>query len=303
MERRLTKLQKEALNLENFFPHFLRERAERFLFALSVCFLSFSVFFSLPIDPRFNTLWPVAEGLFLITFAILLKTLLIEVYFQYLCNKLEEENEVSFGTLLVLALEPHKKDLTKAFFHSRLGREVGKRLGLARETIDHFLKHIETPALVDNPYVRFHHFADHLHEGHQELSDFLSYNHIDKNDFISVSEVVERMFNKKRKERAFFYPLFGKKEKLALNFEAITRKEIEDIEYLYRIIITEKAIRNIVTFFREDPYEYAHPEARISFITALVQETIATHAERFYGSSIILPSDVRQFIIHHKSSK
>ena len=298
MERTLTKLQKQALDLENFFPHFLREKAERLFFAMSVFFLSFSVLFSVPIDPRFMVLWPVFEGMFLISFALFLKTILIEVYFQSLCDRLQKENEISFGTLVVFALEPHKKDILKAFFHSSFGREVAKRLGLARESVEHFLREKKVIAKTSAPALLFHHFANHLHDEHEELRDFLASNHIDKQDFVSVAEVVDKMFHEKRKARAFFHPVFGVKGEPTLTFEAVTRKEIEDIEYLYRIIITEKAIRNIITFFKEHALSYATPEARNAFITELVSETIATHTDRFHGSSLILPADVRTFIIH-----
>jgi len=296
MERTLTKLQKEALNLENFFPHFLREKAERFLFAISIFFLSFGVLLNVPMEARFHSLWPISQGLFLISFSLLLVTILIETYFQYLCERLEKENEVSFGTLLVLALEPNKKNIIKAFFHSRFGQEVGKRLGLAKESIDHFLKEKKLVAKTDAPGLIFHHFAGHLHDEHEELRDFLSSNHIEKQDFVSVSEVVDKMFNKRRKERAFFYPVLGTEEEPTLTFEAVTRKEIEDIEHLYRIIITEKAVQNIIFFFEEHALTYSSPSTRNLFITQLVSETIDTHADRFHGSSLILPSDVRTFI-------
>lgn len=301
MERTLTTLQKQALDLENFFPHFLREKAERLFFALSVFFLSFSVLFSIPIDTRFIVLWPLCEGLFLIFFALLLKTLLIEVYFQYLCDRLQQENNISFGTLVVLSLEPHKKDILKAFFHSPFGREVAKRLGLARESVEHFLKTKKVEGAKTNaPALLFHHFAHHLHDEHEELREFLTSNHVDKQDFVSVAEIVDQIFNTERKERAFFHPLFSKPSNTPLTFEAVTRKEIEQIEYLYRVIFTEKAIRNIILFFREQALSYASPLARNAFMIELVYQTISAHKGRHHGSSLILPSDVRTFIIHTK---
>ena len=290
------------LALERFFPHHIREKAEQILFAFSILFLSLSVLFSIDITGRFAALWPVSEGLFLVCFALLLKTILIEVYFHSLRLRLEAEHEMSFATLLVIGLHhPKKKDLAKAFFHSRLGREVADRLGIARETLRYFIhsKDIANVPLPKKGYL--HDLAGHLHDEDPYLRDFLSRIHVSKELLMRSSEETEVKHHRRLSARPFLNQVFPSNTPPVFSIEHATRLEVEELERFYRIIITEQATQQIVAHFRDDMLHFISEGSRGAFITELIEYCLSAHKERFHGASVIMPSDVRHFLINRKS--
>lgn len=303
MERSLNTVQKEMLALERFFPHYLREQAERVLFAFSILFLSFSVFFAIFIDSRFGVLWPVSEGLFLVCFALLLKTILIEVYFHSLRVRLEDDHEMSFATLLVIGLHhPKKKDLAKAFFHSRLGKETVERLGIARESLHHFI-HSKVAADYALPAKgHLHELAGYIHDEDPYVRDFLSRVHVSKELLMRGSRETESRHSRRLSTRPFLHHAFPKRETPVFSLDQATRLEIEELERFYRIIITEQATEQIVEYFREDMLRYASEAARSAFLAELIEHCLSSHKERFHGASVILPADVRHFLISKKSA-
>ncbi len=295
MERHLNKLnkaQKEMLALERFFPHHIRENAERTLFALSVLALSFAVFFNIAADTRFGMLWPVAEGLFLVLFSLLLKTILIEIYFHSLRIRLEEHHEISFATLLVIGLHhPRKKDLAKAFLHSRMGREVVSRLGIAKETLRHFVHSKEHADIAVPMKGHFSDLAGHIYDEDPYFRDFLERVHVTRDHLVKASEESERRHHKRLSTKPFLSLAFHPEASPIFSLDHVTRLEIEELERFYRIIITEQATEQIVDFFREDMLHYVSEDARIRVLLELVQS----------NTSVISPGDVRRFIISKKA--
>ena len=302
MERRLTTVQKEMLALERFFPHYLREKAEQVLFALSILFLSFSVLFTIDIDGRFGQLWPIAEGLFLFCFALLLKTILIEVYFHSLRMRLHKEHEMSFATLLVIGLHhPKKKDLAKAFLHSRVGAEVVERLGIAKETLRHFMHNKESVNIALPEKGELPELAAYLHEEDPYFRDFLARVHVSKELLMSGSKEVEGRHHRSMSMRPFLSRVFPKNEEPVFSIEHSVRLEVEELERFYRIIITEQATQQIIIYFREEMLRYVSESERLAFLTRLIEFSLSSHKERFHGASVILPADVRHFLISEKS--
>jgi hypothetical protein len=302
MERALTKVQKEMLALERFFPQHHREKAEQTLFALAILFLSFAVFFNIVIDTRAGSLWPVAEGLFLITFSLLLITILIEIYFHSLRKRLERKHEMSFAALLVIGLHyPRKKDLTKAFLHSRLGKEVALRLGIARETVHHFMSTKENVDMKLPTKGYLQDVAGHIHEEDPYFRDFLDRVHVSKDLLMESSKEVETKHHRHLASRHFLSHAFPKKEEQFFSIDHVARREIEELERFYKIIITEQATQQIVAFFREEMMRYVSEEARTDLLTELIEFSLSAHKERFHGASIILPADVRHFLISKKA--
>jgi hypothetical protein len=303
MERSLTKLQRETLALERFFPHYMREKAEEFLFGFSVLFISLSVLFNVEAHTRFGMLWPICQGLFLICFALLLITILIEAYSYSLYVRLQEEDEISFGTLLVIALHhPKKKDLAKAFLHSRLGKETMKKLGIAKETLEAFLhskEHVDMPIPQKG---MFKDLAKHIHDEDEYVRSFFERSHVSRESLVRASAVVEKKHQHKAHARVLLSPVFKKHSEPKLTIEEATYEEIEELESFYRIIITEQASHAMVDYFRKDLVRYAVSDERIDFMNGLIEHTLASHGERFHGSSVVLPSDVRQYIIHEKNN-
>ncbi len=293
MERSLNKTQKEMLALERFFPHHVRERAERFLFALTVLSLSFAVFFNIDLDSRFGMLWPIAEGFFLVTLALLLKTILIEIYFHSLRLRLEAQHEISFATLLIIGLHhPKKKDLAKAFLHSRAGREVVSRLGIAKETLHHFLK---TKELVDYtlPSKGFlPDIAGYIHDEDPYFRDFLERVYVTRDHLTKASEEVERRHHRHLSSKPFLSLAFHPESSPIFSVDHVTRLEIEELERFYRIIITEQATQQIIAFFKEDMLHYVSEDTRMTVLLELIQS----------NTSVISPGDVRRFLINKKAN-
>lgn len=298
MERTLTQLQKEAIALESFFPHFMRERAERFFFAMSVLALSFSVL-CMTVGTQFAILWPVSQGLFLTFFALHLVVVMLEAYHRSLYRRLQEEKDLSFPALTVLMLHPRFKDLSKAFLYSRWGKEAAKRLGIAKESVKHFLKDKAHVELSHHPKGFLHDVGAFLHEQDEHLRDFLTRSHVDRSHWVSVLEMIEKKHHRKTKARSFWGPLFADVDLPSLNFEELTRAEIEDLEHVYRILFTEQGIRLIVLYFRDNPIDYLSEDARTDFLVGLIEESLIAHAERLHGAEVIMPADVRRYI-HEK---
>ncbi len=295
--------QKEMLALERYFPLHLREKAEEVLFGLSIFFLSFAVLFNLlRYTEAGSMLWPIAEGLFLVTFALLLKTILIEVYFNYLSRQLEKSHEMSFATLVVLGLHhPQKKDLAKAFLHSRFGQEVMMRLGVAKEMI-HYIENNKQHADIALPSRgHFHHLAGHLYDEDPYFRDFLSRMEIAREQFLMSAEHVEHGHRRRRAGKTLLAPALGRSVEPLFSLEHVTRTEVEEFERFYRIIITEQGLQQMVAYFKEDMIRFVSGSERAEFITELIEYSLTAHKERFHGASIILPSDVRSFIISKKA--
>lgn len=290
------------LALERYFPHYMREKAEEVLFALSIFFLSFSTLFLIATNTPFGKLWPIAEGLFLVCFGLLLKTILIEIYFHSLRRRLEAEQEMSFATFLVIGLHhPKKKDLAKAFLHSRLGREVTERLGIAKETIHDFMLHKDISDVAIPSRGAFPELAAHLHDSDPYFRDFLDRVQVSRDHLISSSREVEGKHHRKLDARPFLSTAFYRKQVPSFSLERAARNEIEELERFYRIIITEQATAKIVEFFREDMLRYVSENARVDLITELIEHCLNAHKERFHGASIILPADARSFLISKKA--
>lgn len=293
MERNLNTVQQNMLELEQFFPHHLREKAEQILFALSIFFLSLTVFFNVMIDTQVGALWPIAEGLFLFCFALLLSTILIEIYFHSLRMRLEEQQEISFATLLVIGLHhPRKKDLAKAFLHSHLGREVVARLGIAKETLHHFLK-TKDPADIKIPTKGlFHELAGHLYDNDPYFRDFLERVNISRDVLTTSSEMTEEKHHRQLSSRPFLKMVFRPDLQPIFSIDHVTRLEIEELEKFYRIIFTEQAIQLIVNFFKEDLLLYVSEDTRVGFLNELIGSS----------HSVIMPADVRSFIINKRAN-
>ena len=293
MECNLNTVQKNMLDLEKFFPHYMREKTEQVLFAFSIFFLSLTVFFNVMIDTQVGALWPIAEGLFLFCFALLLSTILIEIYFNSLRIRLEEQQEISFATLLVIGLHhPRKKDLAKAFLHSRLGREVVSRLGIAKETLHHFLK-AKDPAEIKVPNKgHFHELAGHLYDNDPYFRDFLERVHITRDILMTSSEMTEKKHHRHLSSRPFLKMVFHPEPKPIFSIDHITRLEIEELEKFYRIIFTEQAIQLIISYFKNDLLLYVSEDTRVSFLTDIIGSS----------SSVIMPADVRSFIINKSAN-
>ncbi len=290
------------LALERFFPHHIRERVEHLLFALAILSLSFTVFFNMVIDERIGQLWPIAEGLFLVCFSLLLFAIRIEIYFHFLRMKLQEEHEISFATLLVIGFHhPRKRDLAKAFLHSHLGKEVAMRLGIAKESIHHFIESKESVPLSIPHKGYFPDLASHIYDEDPYFRDFLERVNISKNHLVTTADVVEKKHHRHLERRPFLRAALKKKEEPLFSLEHVTRSEIEELEHFYRIIITEQAIEQIIVFIREDMLRYVSESERISLLTELIETTLSEHKKRFHGASIIMPADVRSFLIHKKA--
>jgi hypothetical protein len=302
LKKKASKLPSEMLALERFFPHHIRERAEQILFALSILFLSFSVLFNMLIDTRFGTLWPIFEGLFLVCFALLLKTILIEIYFHSLRVRLEEEHEISLAALLVIGLHhPRRKDLAKAFFYSHLGKEVASKLGIAKETLRHFLHTKDAVDMPLPPKGNLPELAGYIHDEDPYLRDFLDRVHVSKDVLVRSTHETERKHHRHLSSRPLLSHVFKKDDVPVFSLDHVTRDEIDELEKFYKIIITEQATQKIVEFFREDMLRYVSANARIELITELIDSTLSAHRERFHGASVILPADVRSFLIDKKA--
>lgn len=300
MERSLTKIQKEVIALERFFPHTLRERLERLLFALSIFFLSFSVLGTAAVDTRFEVLWPVAQGLFLISFSLLMFTIMIEAYFQSLYRQLQQEAELSFPVLMAVASSVHFNDLTAAFFFSPLGSEIFRRVGIAEEAVEHFLKKKPVVAVQSSVRGFLHHLAAIIHDEDVHVRNFLSAAHVDRDTFAAAAYAVEQAHDHKVRRGAFFGKIFRKKETTTI-FEELVRGEITDLEGVYKITFTEQAIRAVVAHFQEDPVSFLSLRARLTFLVDLIEHALLSHAGRSHGANILMPSDVRSFIITKKA--
>jgi len=292
MEYTLNKTQKEMLALECFFPHKHRDTLERILFAFSVAMISFAVLFNTMLDTRFGKLWSVAEGFFLVSFALLLLTILTEIYFHSLRMRLEKHHEMSFATLLVIGLHhPQKKDLAKAFIHSHLGQEVVKRLGIGREMLHEFIQ-TKKPHPIRIPLKGyFHDVAGHLYDEDPYFRDFLERVHVSRDVLVKSSEVVEKKHHRHLSSRPFLSAVFHDQEAPIFSLDHATRVDIEELEHFYKIIITEQATQQLIAFFREDILRYISDDARVRLLAELIETS----------PSVILPSDVRNFLIDKKA--
>ena len=302
MDRSLNTVQQEVLALERFFPHHNRDRAERILFALSILSLSFTVFFNVMINSPAGRLWPIAQGLFLVCFSLLLITILIEIYFHSLRIRLEKQHEISFATLLVIGLHhPRKKDLAKAFLHSHLGREVALRLGIGKESLRHFMENKKNlnVSLLEKGY--FPQLAGHIHDEDPYFRDFLERVEVSRDHLVTTADVVEKKHHRHLSSRPFLKETFHKKEEPVFSLDHITRNDIEELEHFYHIIITEQATQQIIAYFREDMLRFVSENERIALLTELIETSLSAHKERFHGASVIMPADVRGFLIHKKA--
>jgi hypothetical protein len=299
---RLNATQKEMLALERFFPHHLREQAEQICFALSLLFLSFAIFCNFSLDLPIGKLWPIAEGLFLVTFAVLLKTILIELYFHSLRLRLERQTGTTFATLLVIGLHhPKKKDLARAFLSSHLGKEVAERLGIAREAVRDFVHHkipVELPVPTSGT---FGEVAEYLHDEDPYFRDFFERAYVSKDLLVKASHATETKHHRRLSSRVFLKNAFRTSEQETLTVEHATRREIEEFEYFHGIIITEQATQKIIEFFKEDLMTYASEYARGHLIAELIEWCLSSHRSRFHAASVILPADVRHFLINKKA--
>lgn len=291
------------LALERFFPHYVREKSERVLFAVAILFLSFSVFFELMIDTPFGVFWPIAQGLFLVSFALLLLTILIEIYAHSLRVRLESRHEMSLATLLVIGFHhPEKRDLAKAFLHSKLGQETVERLGIGKDMLRDFVKTKPHFAVEIPEKGFFGDLAGYIHDEDPYFRDFFDRVHVSKDHLVASAESAEKKHRARLSYRPFLSHAFRRVSKPVFSLDHVARTEIEELEHFYRIIITEQAIQQIVGFFKEEMLRYVSESERLSLLTELIESSLSEHKKRFHGASIIMPADVRRFLINTKAS-
>jgi len=296
------KIQKEILGLEKFFPHRVREVVEELSFAFSIFFLSFSVFFAIPSVSSFSVLWPVAQGLFLVSFSILLVSIMFEVYFQSLYARLKNEG-ASFAVSLITEKMKKKKDTVASLFDFAWSGDLKKRLGISEEQLNYFISQ-KNPRLV---YPRVDHslqlFGHHLYEEDKELQKFLSGIMIDKDHFAEVLRLVEDRMHCQFQSRSFLLPIFNIVVPRIFTFDDIARIDIDNLEYVHNVHLTEKAIQDVISHFNTERIQFIDSFSRKEFISQLIESTLQDHQELSYGQRSVLPSDTRRFIILHKAIK
>ncbi len=311
MEHSIEHLRKQAIRVERFFPLSIREKAEKFLFAFSALALSFSVFFVLlgsndlaGIDSLY-VLWPISQGIFLISFSLLLSTILLEIYIRSLYRAHALKN-ISLSALFSTSLQRKKKDTVHTFVDSPLGKNVCARLGLSKEMLTYLVKEKRTTYLpIDTTsHATLADLSAYLHEHDEDFRRFLDNAHVTKEYLESASHAVEKRHLASINERTLFGTLFqsNKEHKGAKSFNDAVRYEVDDIEYLFKVSFSEQSITALSTYFSENAFSYADVHSRRELIVALVEEMLHAHKRRYHAKFTILPADVRAFLIQHKSA-
>jgi hypothetical protein len=297
---RIIKIQKEILALETYYPHRVRVVVEELSFGFSIFFLSFSVLFVLPISSEFSGLWPVFQGLFLISFALLLDSLLIEVYFQSLHRRLSRLGG-SFPVVIIKHYADKRGDTAHALFNLGWGGGVAKNLGIAHEQVQHFL-YTKQPLIVI-PIHRhlLHDFGNHVYEQDPEFRNFLTSVSVDKEHLVDVLRMFEINFNKNLKSRLLFHPLFSNEKPRAYTFEELIRLDIEDVEFMHSVHFTHQAIVNIILHFKENRFDFISSLSRKELLTDIIEHSLRLHDNMSHGRRVILPADTRLFFITHKA--
>lgn len=296
------KTQKEIVALEKFFSHRTREVVEELSFAFAIFFLSFSVLFAVPALSHLGVLWPVFQGLFLVSLSVLLMTLLLEVYFQSLYARLRRQG-ISLAVALIKDRTAKRRDTVASFFDFAWGKDLTKRLGIADEQLRYFLKQKE-PRIIDPARQhQLHTFGDQLYQEDYEFQKFLEGIMVGRDHFVEVLKLVEEGTHYRLQSRIFLYPVFSQARARAYSFGDIVRLDIEDLEYVYHVHFTEKAIQDVISHFADDRLGYIDSASRKEFLSGLIERAVADHQELSHGRRTILPSDARKFIISHKAGK
>jgi len=296
------KYQKEILRLEKFFPHNVREITEELSFAFSIFFLSFSVLFTVPSFSAFTVLWPVAQGLFLVSFSVLLVSIMLEVYFQSLHARLRRGG-VSLAVSLITEGMKKKKDSVASLFYFSGSKNIKKRLGIAEKQLTHFLSQ-KKPQLI---YPHIDHsldsFGHHVYLEDLEFQDFLESVMVEKDEFVEVLKLAEKNMYSQFQTRVFLSPLFSSERQPRYTFEDMVRIDIDDFEYMYNIHFTEKAIRDVVSYFTSERINFIDSYSRKELISELIENTLRNHQKLSHAPRTILPSDTRSFLILYKAKK
>lgn len=298
---RIIKIQKEILALEKYYPHKVRVVVEELSFAFACIFLSISVLFILPQMSAYAVVEPVLRGLFLISTALLIDSLLIEVYFQSLYQRLRKMGG-SYPILIIKNKSLSKKDTVTSLFETMKGNRLMKKLGIADEQLHHFLFQKQPRIVYPLNNCQLDDFGRQVCTEDDEFKNFLSRMSIDVNHFIDVLKSIDKEIHRHVNARAFLKPILSSTlQTPSYSLEDLIRMDIEDLEYKYKVDFTQRAAKDMLSFFANSGFAYIDSSSRKEVLEHLIEQTLDSHKELFHGQRIILPADSRRFLIAYKA--